>query len=211
MAAAKFCTQCGTPVRGRAARNARWYVAAVAIVGIIVVLLLPTLRVDSTSTQPPSQPAPVAAGGGATPPPLSANMRENADRLYNRVMQASQSGDSASVKQFAPMAIMAYQNSGRLDADGFYHLSVLQTAAADPAAGRASAEQILAANPSHLLGLSAAASAARSQHDDAAVRLYYQRFLDAFAAERAKPLPEYQDHAALLPGIQTEAMDFLKK
>jgi hypothetical protein len=138
-------------------------------------------------------------------------MRENADRLFNRVMQARESGDSASMLQFAPMAIMAYQNSGPLDADGWYHLSTLQTASGDAEAGRASAEQILSNAPNHLLGLSAAASASVALGDRQAAAGYYRRFLDALAQERTKTLPEYQDHAQLLPGLETEARAYLQQ
>ncbi|MGH7461021.1 MAG: hypothetical protein ACREMA_08325 [Longimicrobiales bacterium] len=188
-----------------------WYIGAAVMVGAIAFLLLPTLRSETSS---PSDLPPAAAdaqAGAGTPPPLSSNMRENADRLFNRVMQANQAGDTAEVKRFSPMAIMAYQNAGPLDSDGLYHLSVLQMAAGDVASARASADQILATNPTHLLGLSAAATAARSQNDTSAARGYYQRFLNSFAAERAKALPEYQDHQALLPGLHTEASEFVKK
>jgi hypothetical protein len=136
-------------------------------------------------------------------------MRENADRLFNRVMQAREAGDSASVKQFSPMAILAYQNAGELDADGQYHLSVLHTTAGDPAAGLAAAQVVLSRAPNHLLGLSAAAYAANTQGDSLAARQFYQRFLAAFAAERARALPEYQDHERLLTDLETEAKNYL--
>ncbi|MGH7467086.1 MAG: hypothetical protein ACRENP_03775 [Longimicrobiales bacterium] len=138
-------------------------------------------------------------------------MRENADRLFDRVLRARESGDSASVGQFAPMAILAYQNAGVLDADGQYHLSVLHTVSGDPAAGLAAARVILSASPDHLLGLSAAASAAVAQGDSLAARQFYQHFANVFANQRGKALPEYQDHAQLLAGLETEVKNYLAR
>jgi hypothetical protein len=219
---ARFCTQCGTPTRRSARNNAPWYVAGGGLLVLIVILLVPILRGNQNNGPTPAQPAgplgggaPIDAGGTGAPPDaggmpaLSGNMRENADRLFNRVMQARESGDTARAKFFVPMAVQAYQGSGPLDADGLYHLSTLQTFGGDPTAGRASAEQILKSAPTHILGLSAAAQAARAQKDNAAARAYYEKLLSALPTEKSKSLPEYQDHAALLPQIEAEAKAFL--
>ncbi len=213
---ARFCTQCGKATRGFARNNAPWYIAGAAVLALIVTLLVPAA--NSSQGAGPAQPAqpagPVEAGapgGTSGPPALSGNMRENADRLFNRVMQTRESGDTAGAKFFVPMAVQAYQSSGDLDADGLYHLSVLQTFGGDPTAGRQTAEQILKTAPTHLLALSAAATAARDLKDNAAARQYYQKLLDALATERSKPLPEYQDHSALLTQIEAEAKAFLAR
>jgi hypothetical protein len=213
---ARFCTQCGTRVKGVAGNNAPWFVAGAGALALIVVLLVPALRGTSGESAPPAQaqaPAPMESGAPAEggPPALSGNMRENADRLFNRVMQTREKGDTAGAKFFVPMAVQAYQSSGELDADGWYHLSVLQTFGGDPAAGRQSAEQILKTNPNHILGLSAAANAAIDQKDTAAARQYYEKLLAAFPTEKTKSLPEYQDHAALLPEVEAQAKAFLKR
>ena len=212
---ARYCTQCGKRTSLRSNHNAPWYIAGAGLLVLAVILLIPILRGEQPGAR--SQPiAPVESGAppgspAGEMPELSGSMRENADRLFNRVMQAREGGDTARAKFFVPMAIQAYQGSGELDADGWYHLSVLQTFGGDPAAGRQSAEQVLKTAPTHILALSAAASAARAQNDNAAARQYYQKLVSSFATERTKSLPEYQDHAQLLDGIEAEAKAFLNR
>jgi tetratricopeptide (TPR) repeat protein len=154
------------------------------------------------------------AEGGAMPnraPPLTGTPREQADRLFNRVMQAQAQADTQQVAFFLPMAVLAYQQAGDLDADGLYHLSVLETAAGQAASGLASAEKILGTHPDHLLGLAAAAQAADALGKPADARRYYERLLAHFEAERGKPFPEYLDHAPVLPGYRQEAQAYLKR
>ena len=57
-------------------------------------------------------PHELAEGGapGALPDLASMTPREQFDRLYNRVMQASEQGDTATANRFSPMALQAYQN-----------------------------------------------------------------------------------------------------
>jgi hypothetical protein len=206
---ARFCTQCGARAGGSLSANAPWYVAGAAILALILVLLLPDLQ-----KQPAPSMAPPFAGGNAgtpTPPPLSDNMRENADRLFNRVMEARENGDSAGVKQFAPMAVMAYENSGPLDDDGLYHLSLLQAAAGNPRAALETARRVLQGNPNHLLALAAAANAALSTNDASAARGFYEQIVRAYPTEQSRQLPEYLDHARVLPQIEAEAKEFLKR
>ena len=203
---ARFCTQCGTPVK-RSSNNALWIVGAAVLAAILIVALFPLLRQREV---PENTAAPTAAAPG-TPPPLSENMSENADRLYNRVMEAREAGDSAQMRQFAPMAVMAYENSGTLDADGLYHLSLLQTVAGDPASARLTARRILDNVPEHLLGLAAAAEASVALNDSTSARDYYQRFLTALPNERNKPLTEYQEHSSMLPRIESDARTFTSK
>jgi hypothetical protein len=207
---ARFCTQCGTRVQAVAAANTPWYIAGAAIIALILVLVLPTFREQPSQPADATGPFQQSGATGATPPPLSANMRENADRLFNRVMEARETGDSAGVKQFAPMGVMAYENAGELDNDGLYHLSLLQTAAADFPAALSTAKRILAVAPDHLLALSAAGDASALMRDTANARRYYEQFLRVFPAERDKQLPEYLDHARVFPRLESEARSFLR-
>jgi hypothetical protein len=203
---ARFCTQCGSPVK-RNSNNALWIVGSAVLAALLIVSIYSLLNQGQVEQE---TAAPTAAAPG-TPPPLSENMRENADRLFNRVMRAREAGDTAQMRQFAPMAVMAYENSGTLDADGLYHLSILQTVAGDPATARLTAGRILDSVPQHLLALAAAAEASIALNDSTSARDYYQRFLTALPNERSKPLPEYQDHSGLLPQIESDARAFTGK
>jgi len=208
---ARYCVACGQAVRA-AAPTLAWSIAGAALVALVAVVLAGMLRSERPAPAAAVAAGPAAEGPGmpgGAPPPLTGTPREQADRLFNRIMQASAAGDSAEVSFFLPMALAAYRQAGPLDADGLYHLSVLEVAAGDPAAARATAERILEAEPDHLLGLAAAARAARAAGEDAAARAFYDRLLQAYDAQRQRTLPEYADHAAILPLYQEEARGFL--
>ena len=219
---ANFCTSCGTPVRGGAGAtsNTPWIITGVALVALIAVLLWPALsgrgsksadegrvpisqmeNVQSVGTQAESEDA----GGGGSPPQLTGSPREQADRLFNRIMTERAGGDTARAKFFLPMGIQAYGMAGELDADGLYHLSLLQIFGADYKAARETAEKILSKDPTHLLGLSAAQDAAMGEGDKAAAAKYAKRFLSAYDSEMKKTKEEYQDHARMMPELKKSA------
>lgn len=207
---AAFCTQCGEAVHARQTSNLPWYIAGAALVGLIVVLLLPTLQQGPARGSAPVAAAPFAgATTSGSPPPLTGTPREQADRLFNRIMQEREAGNLEQAAFFLPMAISAYQQAAPLDADGLYHLSMLQTASTDFAAGLETARSILEMVPDHLLGLAAAADAASEAGDSAAARQYWQRYVDVFDVEKDKPLQEYLDHARILPEYLNTARAFL--
>ena len=215
---AKFCNNCGAAVgartRGAApgASKAPWFVAGGALLLVLLVLLWPTLTRSGNNRVPLSQLETDAPGisRSGTPPPLTGTPREQADRLFNRIMTERESGDSVKVAQFLPMGIQAYQLAGDLDADGLYHLALLHALNRDYAASLAAAEQILAISPNHLLALAAAADATRSAGDSAAARKYYQQFLSAYDAERKTKKQEYEDHGRMLSELKAEAERFVK-
>ena len=64
----------------------------------------------------------------------------------------------------------------------------------DQETAKAQADSILSTQPQHLLGLLLAADAAGIRGDKAAQTTYLHRFAAAAPAERAKQLPEYQQH-----------------
>lgn len=202
---ARFCTRCGAPVRNRPS-IIPWLITGAALVALIVVLTWPAVRGTGGPRFNPQAPAqaPIASAPGS-PPPLTGTPREQADRLFNRVMTERADGNLEQAEFFLPMAISAYRQAEPLDADGRFHLSLLEASAGELAASRASAEQILATTPDHLLALGAAAEAAAGEGDSAAAREYYQQFLDAYDAGSQESRPEYDDHARLLPEYQRAA------
>lgn len=226
LAGAKFCAQCGSPVGGGARASGRsrrgdgvhpdpallrWWIIGVAMIVIIVALAWPILR-----------PGREGAGGGgpgmAGAPgagPMTGGVdlssmtpREAADRLFNRVMSAAEAGDTAQLRFFLPMAVQAYQQAQPLDADGYYHLSLLQRQAGQADSALATAREALEAAPDHLLALVAAARAAHELGSNDRAREYYARILSVYDAERARNLPEYEAHARQLPEILEEARAF---
>lgn len=214
MPGARFCTQCGAAAgagaRARASSgggsspNLPWYLAGGVLLLLIIILLVPMMS-DGDDITPGPFAAPNAAGSG-TPPPLTGTPREQADRLFNRIMSARDQGDTAEALRFTPMAIQAYDMAAPLDNDGLFHLATVHIVASDADAARQSAERILSNEPDHLLGLAVAAEAADLAGDSAAALNYHRRFLAAFDAEVARGLQEYQDHSRILPEYRTAAM-----
>jgi Double zinc ribbon len=220
---ASFCNQCGNPAAGgsgghRAAASAvvgganlPWWIAGVALFGLIVVV-----GVQMVSSGGPSQPAGVQTGtvGGGAAGTSSVDLasmtpREAADRLFDRVMRAASQGDSAQAQGFLPMAINAYERARPLDADGLFHLSLLQQTSLQLDSALATAEEILAADPDHILGLKAAAEVAAEagRPDEAAA--FYRHLLEVYDAQVARGLPEYEMHSPVMESAKSDAEAFL--
>ncbi|MFQ5538407.1 MAG: hypothetical protein ACE5GJ_13265 [Gemmatimonadota bacterium] len=167
--------------------------------------------------RPGPGPAPaggMSGGGGVNPngPGVTditqMTPREAADRLFDRVMRTISAGDTAAALGFQPMAVQAYQRAEPLDADGLFHQSLLELLT-DPPAALATAKRILEMDPDHILGLGAAAEAARAMGDDEAAAEFYRHLLEAYDAQAARSLPEYEGHSGLLSAYRAEAEAFL--
>ena len=171
------------------------------MVGLILVVAYPVYGPGRTAPPPPPTAPPSASAVDLS----SMTPRQAADRLFNRVMSAASAGDAAEVTNFLPMAIGAHELVEDLDADGKFHLVLLRMQGSLNEDALASAEEILADQPGHLLGLAGAADASLALGDSASARAFYQRWLDVYDAEMAKGLPEYSDHSALLPTMRATA------
>lgn len=208
IAGAHYCTQCGDAVRERGSAVSTYATSAVLLI-LALALIVPRLGGGRAAADLPLQPAGGMMGTGTmgtgTPPPLTGTPREQADQLFNRVMQARAMGAVEEVRFFLPMAVAAYRQAGELDWDGLYHLSVLEAEAGELATALATAMRILEDEPDHLLALGAAARVADSLGDTAAAGRFYQRLLDAFETESAQPRPEYAEHSLILPEYRAEA------
>jgi len=120
--------------------------------------------------------------------------RQAADRLFNRVMAASENGDTAEALRFAPMALQAYDNLGTLDNDARYHVALLHLTAGDIKSARVQVGLLRKSVPNHLLGFMLEHQIAeRSGKKESAARAY-KAFLAAYDAEIAVEREEYQDH-----------------
>lgn len=206
---AKFCHRCGTPAGARAdtrgviansdrglASALPWAVAAIALVAFIALLAGQRFSRSNGATEAPPADLPAGAQSAGAPPDISQmTPEERAERLYDRVMALNERGRADSVGFFAPMAMQAYRMLGALNADQRYDLGRIAAVSGDAQTARAQADSILATQPQHLLGLLLAADAARARGDQGAETSYLRRFVAAEPAERAKQLPEYQQHA----------------
>ena len=152
--------------------------------------------VGGPSQQQPPADAPFAGGGNGAAPgraPDISNMTpaERASRLFDRVMRYDEEGKRDSLETFAPMAMVAYEMVGRLDADQRYDLGRIGEVSGNFKVAKAQADTILRDRPTHLLGL---LLAARMSPDPKVARDYERRLLAAAPAELKSPLPEYERH-----------------
>jgi hypothetical protein len=185
------------------------WIGAAALVGVAIMI-----GVDWPTKI--SAPAPDATAGGAmgfTPPsvalPLDQNPRTVADQLFNRAMMAHETGQAQQAAALTPEAIAAYQGLEPLDADGLFHLALLQLAAGNEGGARATSDRILATAPNHLLGLAAAAQASeQSAPNDA--KGFWQRYLDAYDEQQGRA-PEYGHHQRMFPALSKQASEFIAR
>ncbi len=216
---ARFCHRCGQPVGNAAARptpgasdrNA-WLVAAALCVLLVAGI---AYKVSSDATEPlaadmanaGSSAGVAATGGPAGPAPDISAMtpRERFDRLYNRIMQASERSDSAEVERFTPMALGAYQQLDSRDVDARYHAAVLQMQVGNLPAARALADTILKESPGHLFGYVIRGTAARFQNDSAALARARRDFLTHYEAEMRAKREEYLEHQPVVDEFKLEA------
>ena len=149
--------------------------------------------------------AAAAPGGGRAPDISQLSPQERADRLFDRVMTLVSAGKSDSVTFFAPMAIQSFEALAPLTAHHRYDLGLLGVVSGDGALAVAQADTILREQPNHLLGLILAMRAAGLQGDVAGREGFASRLRSALDSERAKRLPEYQDHAPDIEAAVREA------
>ena len=201
--AGRFCRECGAAADLQPPRRVVPYLlGGVALAAVLAALVI---RERARPVEPPTPAAPTAAGPGAPPDLSQMSPQERFDRLYNRVMQAAESGDTATVTRFTPMALEAYKMLGATDADARYHLAMLSIESGDAITAAAVADSILAANPKHLLGLVIQGNLAMLRDDSAGLAGARKAFLAAYDAEAKAGRSEYQDHQQILDRFRAEA------
>ncbi|MDX1577573.1 MAG: zinc ribbon domain-containing protein, partial [Gemmatimonadota bacterium] len=191
-AGALYCQECGTAV-GRPARKAArshlpWILSGLALVAFSVVIALLVQRQTAPRTPggvmtggiPGSSEGTAGVGGNPAAQTPSGGMpsmeelmamspRERADRLFERAMREHEGGDFARTAQFIQMGLQAYGQvpPDQMDADGRFHVGLLQLVAGDAAGASESAETILRGDSDHLLGLILGARVADFEQDEA--------------------------------------------
>ncbi|MCC7003730.1 MAG: zinc ribbon domain-containing protein [Gemmatimonadaceae bacterium] len=225
MASARFCEQCGSPLSATArfcpncgfsltgaapavagsspapvagprattslpAGLTPWVLPVVAIIAIVGYAIVSR---PAAGTSPA-----VATGDGATilaPDISSLSPDERVDRLFNRIMSLASAGKDDSVAFFAPMAVNSFAALMPLNVHRRYDLGLVLLVSGETAGARAQADTILSSSPTHLLGLALAMRAANASGNTAEGKRLATKFTSVLAAERAKGLPEYADHA----------------
>jgi hypothetical protein len=221
---ARFCHRCGRPanagtgagtVAGTATVPSRertaWIVAAVLCVLLLAAIMVKVAR----NASPPAAPDMANAGavsaqespGPAERAPDISRMSpgERFDRLFNRVMQAAEQGDTAQVARFTPMALGAYAQLDSINADARYHAAVLRLQVGDAAGAAALADTILMRDPGHLFGYLVRGAVGDFRGDTASVRRAAREFLSHYDAEQRSGRIEYREHEPALADFKQNA------
>jgi hypothetical protein len=177
--------------------------------GVVMIAVI-FYQVGQSSGEPTpaaqQQAAPAQGGFGAATTDLSTmTPREQADRLFDRVMRAHESGNAQEVAFFAPMAIQTYGLLESLDADARYHVGLIATIAGDLAAAVAQADSLDAEFPGHLMVAMIRSRVAQMQQDAAGQQAAYAAFLANVDAELAAQRPEYEAHQRVVDSFRAEA------
>jgi hypothetical protein len=220
---ARFCHRCGRPAAGRAAWEAAglpprertaWLVAGLLCVALLGAIVLKVVRSAGPAAAPEmanagavsAQESPTQAlPSGAAPDISQMTPRERFDRLFNRIMQAAEQGDTAQVARFTPMALGAYTQLDSIDADARYHAAVLRLQVGDFAGANALADTILTRSPGHLFGYLIRGTAAGFQGDSAGARRAAREFLAHYDAEQRSGRVEYREHEAAIEDFKRQA------
>jgi len=98
------------------------------LVALLVVVVVMVARRGAPTQAVPEDGAASTAMAGTTDL-TQMSPKEQADRLFDRVMRESEAGQADSVKMFAPMAVQAHEMLGSaIDADGRLHLGLIHLA-----------------------------------------------------------------------------------
>ena len=205
----RFCSACGAPAEAGGAKAGGGRNTVPYVLGAATVIALLGAVFWSNLDQVSPQPLAVQGTGGpeaGTPPDLSTmTPRERFDRLFERIMRASEAGDSATLTTFSPMAFAAYGMLDQVDADARFHAAMLRIATGDAAGAAALADTIGTQQPGHLFAPLIRGSVAKLRRDPAAAAAAHREFLAAYPAQIALTRPEYQGHQNLIDSFLKKA------
>ena len=175
----------------------------VALLAVVIAFLAQGERRGAAAT---GAAATAVAPEGAPPDISNMTPKERYDRLYNKVMRAAESGDQATVEQFTPMTIMAFQQLENVDADARFHMAMLLLHTGKPEGARAEADSILKGTPGHLFGYMVRGAVARWNKDAAALKKAQGEFLARYDAEMKAKRPEYGEHERAVSDFRAAAL-----
>lgn len=201
---ARFCHQCGavtasniapTSTRAPVGTRALWI-----FTGILTVIAIAAVVYAARGREQPATSGAALATG--SPPDLSTlTLKEQFDRLNDRVTRAAEQGDSATAVNFWPMAASAYDNlpPGDRDVDARFHMAWLHYLVAEYPEALALADTIMTESPDNLFGYYLRATVAAAKGDSALAQSARAAFRAHFDAEiRKTDRQEYIDHRAML-------------
>lgn len=217
---ARFCHDCGASLEGEPP-GGKWSAGKLAgwgaVAGLMAVAVFAVVTFSERDGVPPSSSAPPTPAplpmlmpmpmpNFNTPPDLSQmTLREAADRLFNRIMMASEQGNREEARRFVPMAVQAYGALPVLDRDAHYHLALIHGVAGDRANAGRQIAALRQGAPNHLLALVLEHETAMRSGDRAAVARILAAFTAAYDTEMATGRPEYEAHRNTIERLRAAA------
>jgi len=206
LSAAHFCHDCGASMeegsgggKWSTGRLARWG----AVASLVAVAVFAVVTLSARDDTPPSSSA-MPMPKFNTPPDLSQmTLREAADRLFNRIMRASEQGNRAEAQRFVPMAVQAYGTLPMLDRDARYHLALIHGVADDRANVVRQIAALRKGAPDHLLALVLEHETAVQSGDRTAVSRVLAAFAATYDTEIVTGRPEYEAHRSTIERFRT--------
>lgn len=182
-------------------------IAALSVVGatLVAAFLADTGRGKQAPSQAPSAVKNATGMPTSTIDLSSMTPRQAADRLFNRVMSASERNDTQEATRFAPMAVAAYGRVTNLDADAHYHLGLLYLLLDDLEQTRIQAGLLKEKVPQHLLALLLENDVASRTDYSATASRATADFIMAYDAEMATARPEYDAHKTTIERFRVAA------
>lgn len=211
-----FCSECGHRAGQRPAEKRAtpwpWVLVGVSLLALVGTIVTTRRGGGAAPAAVAPVAAPVAGAAGLlaaspeTPLDLSTMTPvEQFDRLFDRVMRASEGGDAASVTTYAPLAMAAFAALPSPDVDARFHAGLIRLASGDVAAASAFADAIAREHPAHLFGILLKGKIAEQRGDAAAVAAAHREFLAAYPAETAAARPEYPGHQGMIDRFLKDA------
>jgi hypothetical protein len=194
------------------AHERRIWIAAWSTVALALAFIVYSVNRDADGPATPdmANAGNAAAGaerpGSATAPPDISQMspRDRFLRLHDRIMSAAETGDSATVQRFMPMALAAYGMVATVDIDLRFHAGALHIRAGDYAAALALADTIQAIAPDHLMGDMLRLEVAQFRKDAPAITKYSRQYLDHYDRQIGSGRPEYEEHRVMLDDLRRQ-------
>ncbi len=214
---AKFCHNCGKSI-GNAPEQSMSGITMIMFMGLIVVVSISFTfglklyldgrnEVASITPFPSRSNVPNENRQPSQLPDLSTmTPREAADRLFNRVMSASETGDQEEAKRFAPMAAQAYIRVKNIDLDGLFHLGLIYLVREDFQNAIEQVVKIRNSSPDHLLGTLLEHTVAERTSDKPRQMLASTKFLRTYQNEMNSGRPEYSAHKNSIEKLRSKLM-----
>lgn len=202
---AKFCQECGASLAaGTSSENSVPWIA-VGAVGLVLAVVGGFMILDRRERAALPAAAPVATTTAAVSTAPNITPAQAAEQLFNHVMAASERGETAEARRFAPMALEAYGQLASLDDDAHYHVGLIHVTIGDLTSAQRELEAVYRSEPNHLLGIMLEHAIAEAKGDAAGVTRAFERFLSAYDTEILTERDEYRGHRSGIDGFRVRA------